>query len=165
MFWWFCFTMGHMVGLSPKTWWIMIPLPQVKITFFTSFFCMYTVLHNHIKSYKCIFLHLHFYIWLHKIIYIYILTQSPKQFTHTTRVSTWSSIQRGRSLTTYYAKQAVACKFILSEPLSSLGLTPYNLSTLQCFCFSHHSWFLFYMCEGLGVWKGTKPFKDTKRIL
>jgi hypothetical protein len=75
------------------------------------------------------------------------------------------SIQRGKPLKTHFAKQAVAGKLILSEPLSSLGLAPYNLSTLQCPCFSHHFWFLFYMYEGLGVWKGNKPFKDTKRIL
>jgi hypothetical protein len=97
--------------------------------------------------------------------YFYTYTKSQTIFTHTTRVSTWSSIQRGKPLKTHFAKQAVAGKLILSEPLSSLGLAPYNLSSLQCPGFSHHFWFLFYMCEGLGVWKGNKPFKDTERIL
>ncbi len=63
----------------------------------------------------------------------------------------------------------MACKLMLSEALSSWGLAPYNhLSTLQCSCFSHHFWFLFYMCEGLGVWKGHQTIqrhqKDTVKL-
>ncbi len=95
-------------------------------------FYTYTIIYGCIKSYKNIF--------------IFTLTQSPKPFTHTTRVSAWSSIQRGKSLKTHFAKQAVACTLILSEPLSSLCLALYNLNTLQCSCFSHHFWFLFYIC-------------------
>jgi len=44
----FFFAMGCLIGLLPKNY--EIPFPPKKITLFYT----YTILHDHIKSYKCI---------------------------------------------------------------------------------------------------------------
>jgi hypothetical protein len=76
MFWWFFFfTMGHLVNLSPKNYKVL-PSPLVEITFLQCFHDVKTTL---------FVLHLHYFTWLCKIIqmhffctYIYIVLHNTK---------------------------------------------------------------------------------------